>query len=525
MNLERSRNTKRNIAAGVVNQCVSLFLPFLVRSLVIRKMGVEYLGLNSLFSSILQVLNLAELGFGNAMVYNMYRPIAENDKDTVCALLKTYRNIYRIIGAVVLVGGLAVLPLIPRLVREGYPLGINIYILFLIYLANTVISYWMSAYKISLLNAFQRADVVSNVGTVTKLLQNALQIMVLYIAGNYYVYALIIPLCTILNNLFSAYMADRMFQGYVCRGTLNRNIKDSIRQNVIGLTINKVCGTTRNSFDSIFISAYMGLAVSAVYSNYYYVMSAVLMLISVITSSMLAGVGNSIACYDTQKNYADLKKFNFLYMWISGWFTVCIACLMQPFMKIWVGNEYMFGNRTVFMLCSYFYVLKMGDIRAVYSDAVGLWWQNRYRAVAESAINLVLNFLLVRKWGVNGIIMATLVSLFFINFCFGSQIVFKHYFKNGKLWEYFGLHLFYGLVSLVVCFVTYCVCELVHSKGVTGLVLKFVICCILPNCLYLAIYYRTGLYAMAVPWILKVMHLDFRFKILIPKKNTLDKKT
>lgn len=517
MNLERSKNTKRNIVAGLINQCVSLLLPFLIRSLMIRQMGVEYLGLNSLFSSILQVLNLAELGFGSALVYNMYRPIAENDTDTVCALLKAYRNIYRLIGAVIFVIGLVVLPFIPRLVSGDYPVGINIYILFLIYLVNTVISYCMFAYKISLLNAFQRADVVSNAATVTKLLLHTLQIIILLTLKNYYVYVLCMPFCTMLNNLISAYMADRFFQGYVCRGTLSKDIRESIRHNVVGLTIGKLCATSRNSFDSIFISAFMGLRVSAIYSNYYYVMSAVLMIISVITGSMLAGVGNSVACFDAQKNYQDMKKFNFLYMWVSGWCTVCLVCLMQPFMELWVGMEYMFETNTMFLLCVYFYVLKMGDIRAVYSDAAGLWWQNRYRAVAESAANLFLNYLFVRWWGVDGIIMATLISLFFINFCLGSQIVFNQYFKNKKLWEYFGLHAFYALVTMAACLVTYFICGFVHVKGILGLVLKFVICCILPNGLYLAVYYQTKLYAAAVPWILKVMHLESCLKRLIPK--------
>lgn len=522
MNLERSKNTKRNIVAGLVNQCVSLLLPFLTRSLMIRKMGVDYLGLNSLFSSILQVLSLAELGFGSAMVYNMYKPIAENDTDTVCALLKAYRDIYRIIGAVILSAGIAVLPFIPKLIQGACPAGMNLYILFLIYLSNAVISYWMFAYKISLLNAFQRADVVSNAATVTKLLLNVLQIMVLFTVRNYYVYVILIPFCTILNNLISAYMADKLFQGYVCKGVLSKEIKDSIRHNVAGLIIGRLCTVSRNSFDSIFITAFMGLTVSAIYSNYYYVILAVIMMISVITGSMLAGVGNSAACYDTRKNYEDMKKFNFLYMWISGWCTVCLVCLVQPFMEFWVGAEYMFDTKTVFLLCIYFYVLKMGDIRAVYSDAVGLWWQNRYRAVAESAANLILNYLFVKRWGVNGIIMATLISLFLINFCLGSQIVYKHYFKNGKIGEYFGLHIFYGLVTLAACLATYYICGLVRIKGLAGLVLKAVICCILPNCLYLAVYYRTKLYVAAVPWILKVMHLESGLKILIPKNSLRD---
>lgn len=484
---------------------------------MIRQLGVDYLGLNSLFSSILQVLNLAELGFGSAIVYNMYKPIAENDKKTISALLKLYKDVYKVIGIVILAIGIIIIPFIPELIEGEYPRGINIYLLFFIYLINTVISYWLFAYKTSLLNAFQRADIISNIGSITKLILNVSQIVILYTIRDYYAYLLMMPICTVLNNLISAYIVKKEFPEYSCDGILDKNVKDNIKQNVLGLIINKVCSTSRNSFDSIFISAFLGLTASAIYSNYFYIISAVTALMSVILTSMFAGVGNSIACNDVDKNYNDMKKFNFLYMWLSGWCTIAIICLIQPFMKLWTGEALMFDFSVVIMLCLYFYVLKMGDIRWVYSDAAGLWWQSRYRAVAEAVANIVLNYVLVKIFGIKGIILATLISMLIINFILGSQIVFKHYFKNGKIGEYFGLHAVYAVVTTLIGSVTYWVCGFVNlGDGILEFIIKIIICCILPNLLYLIIYYKSKLYETSVPWILKVLHLERVLKIFIP---------
>ena len=187
-----------------------------------------------------------------------------------------------------------------------------------------------------------------------------------------------------------------------------------IKVKVTGLFITKVCHVTRNTFDSIFISAFLGLTLTAIYNNYYYIMHAVLAVFAIVSPSILSGVGNSIITDSQEKNYLDMKKFNFIYMWLAGCCTVCLLCLYQPFTKIAFGKDMMFPFPVVILFCVYFYVLKMGDIRAIYSDACGLWWENRWRNILEALANLVLNFIFGNLWGVYGIISATLISLFFI---------------------------------------------------------------------------------------------------------------
>lgn len=161
--IERTKNATRNIIFGVILKVYQILVPFLMRTAMIYLMGVQYLGLNSLFASVLQVLNLAELGVGSAMIYSMYKPIAEDNNTAICALMKLYRTYYRIIGFIIAAVGLALTPFIPKLISGDVPQGINIYVLYLLNLGATVLSYWLFAYKNSILQAHQRVDVVSKV--------------------------------------------------------------------------------------------------------------------------------------------------------------------------------------------------------------------------------------------------------------------------------------------------------------------------------------------------------------------------
>lgn len=508
MRLDQSKNAKRNIYSGLLSRAVSLVLPFLLRTVMIYYLGSEYLGLNSLFTSILQVLNLSELGFSHAVVYSMYKPIAENNETAICALLNFYRKVYRILGLLIMGVGLALVPFLPNLVSGNIPSGINLYVLYLIYLINTVIGYVLFGYKVALLNAFQRVDIVNNTLSICHTVLYVSQIVIVAVARDYYLSLLVMPICTVLNNVLNAWEVKKRFPQYVCKGTLEASEKNSIKKAIPGLLVNKLCMVSRNSFDSIFISAFLGLQVSAIYGNYYYIMSALMSVMNIFSNSVLAGVGNSQVLDTPEENYNMMKKLNFIYMWIAGWCTICLFCLYQPFMDLWVGKDLMFENGVVALFCVYFYVMEMGVIRGVYSDAAGLWWQNRYRAILESVANLVLNYAFVKLWGIYGIVAATLLSLFVINFLWGSNIVFRHYFKNNKEKEYFLLHLKYALVTLGMLLISAAVCNYLPFTGIALLIFRLLICCILPNVGYFIVYRNSWEYKAAIPWILKKIHLD-----------------
>ena len=502
MKINRTVNATRNITWGIASQIILVGFPFIVRAATIHSLGAEYLGINSLFQSVLQVLSISELGVSSTITYSMYQPIAEDDTDTICALLNFYRKVYIGIGLLILTSGLLICPFIPKIISGTVPDGVNIYLVFLVYLGNSVIGYFFFSYKQSLLNAYQRTDILSINQILTRIFMYSCQIFVLLKFKNYYTYLFFVPLTTLIQNFANSALVDRMFPQYVCRGEISTGLLHKIRLSIPGLVINKLCFISRNSFDNIFISAYLGLTVSAIYANYYYILSSLSSFLGIISSSILAGIGNSIVIESSETNYQMMKKINFIYMWLAGWCAICLLCLYQPFMRIWVGDELCFDFKTVILFVLYFYLLKMGDIRGTYSEAAGLWWENRYRAILESVVNLILNYTLVRFLGIYGIILATLLSLFFINFLWGSNIVFKFYFKNGKASEYFLLHGKYALCTGCIAAVTYMVCSL-KTYGLYGdFLVRGVICVILPNLIYYLVYRKTSEFKIAVPWIL-----------------------
>lgn len=468
---------------------------------MIRHLGVEFLGINGLFSSVLQVLNMAELGFSNAVVFSMYEPIAQNDTKTLCSILKFYRKVYAIIGTIVLTIGLFLIPFLPYFIKGDCPDSVNVYVVYLFFLLNTVLSYFLFSYKNSLLSAYQRMDISSNINTVVHFFVYLAQCIIIAYVKNYYLYLSLAIIATCVVNISTQICTKRLFPNLICDGDVSKDKRNEIVIKVKGLFISKVCGISRNAFDNIFISAFLGLSLTAIYNNYYYIMNGVISLLAVISPAILGGVGNSIVTESPHKNYEDMKKINFIYMWISGWCTCCLLCLFQPFTIVVFGKDYLFSIDIVALLCIYFYVLKMGDIRSVYSDAKGLWWENRYRAAAESIANLVLNFILGKLFGIHGIVIATLISLFLINFCWGSTILYKFYFTDEKVSEYYLSHLLYAIVTLLICLITFSLCSLVHIEGILKFIINSIICVFVPNLFYLIIYLKHPLFKISLKWI------------------------
>lgn len=504
--LDKTRNAKRGIVSGIINKIITLLIPFIVRTLFIRIIGIEYAGLNSLFTSLLQVLNLAELGFASAVVYSMYKPIAERDNETICALLNFYRRVYKVVGTTILGVGAIVLPFVKHFINGAPPSDINIYVVYLVFLLNTCISYLLYGYKTSLLNAYQRTDVINYISSITTLGLNLAYVTILFIFPNYYLYIIFLPIFTILNNLITSRTVDKMFPQYKCKGTITDTMRKSIWKKITGLAIQKVCEMSRDMFSSIFISTFLSLAFVGIYNNYFMIMNAITGMMAIITNSMIGAIGNTVATTTTEENFKILQKFNCMFMWVSTIVATCFFSLLQPFMKIWMGEQYMFGNTTVILLTLYFYVLRMGDIRSIWVSAVGLFWEIRWRAVIEASLNLVLGFTFIRIWGVNGLLFGTLISLFFINFIYSSSITFKYYFGYNRLAPYYMTQLLYLFIVILSCGVVYFSCISIEKACLMQnswikMAERLIISILVSNILLFTFLHRTSDYRLALDWI------------------------
>jgi len=505
MKLEVAKNAKRSIVIGLFNKLIMMIMPFVIRSIINLTLGSQYLGLSSLFSSIIQVLSLTELGFSSAMVYHMYKPIADNDQKQINALLNLYKSAYRIIGIAILALGGIIMAFLPFLVKGSYPEGINIYFLFAIYVINTSISYFLYGYKQSLLVAYQREDINSIINLVVQTAMHICQIALLLVTHNYYLYILCMPLFTVLNNLWMGLMTKKLFPNAIAKGKLDKHTLSGIKQLVAGTFIQRACGVTRNSLDSICVSAFLGLTLTGIYNNYYVIFNGVTTLLGIIGTSLSGGIGNHVAVKTVDENFEELRKIDFLYMNISGISTVCLMCLYQQFMKLWMGDTMLLPFGAVVLMCIYFYVLKMGDMKYLYNTANGLWWKLRWRAIIETILNVVLNILLGKLWGVYGIIAATIISLITINFIWGTTILFKEYFKLDRLFQYYKYQIVYLIVTVVICAITYYISNvLITVEGLMlGFIVKAIVSLTLSVFFYWIIYFKTDIFRQAIKMIKK----------------------
>lgn len=507
--MDKVKNAKRNIYTGIIYKIVSLFMPFVLRTVIIKQLGTQFLGLDSLFTSILQVLNLSELGISTAVIYSMYKPIAENNYKEINAIYGFLKKAYKIIGIVVFLVGIIILPFLKYFIKGNVPVGLNIYILYFIYLVNLAVSYLLYSYKNAILNAYQRVDVSNIISTISRVILYIIQLIVLISFRNFYIYVLILLFSTVLNNILTSMYVDKFFPCIKPCGLLSPIKKSEIKKQVIGIFIGKICIVSRNSFDSIVISSLIGLSATAIYNNYYYIISALISVMAIITNAITAGIGNSVALYNQKKNYSDFKKFNFLYLWIGNWFTCCLLCLYQPFMMLWVGEKYLLPNSTIILFTLYFFVLLMGDIKATYVVATGLWWENKFRAIIESVLNLVLNILLGKIWGINGILIATIVTIVCINYIGSCEILFKHYFSEEKILNFMISSFRYFVATVISSFVCYTIIDNVGFKKLFNIVICVIVLLIIPNIIYFVSLYDLEERRLALNW-LKLLIINKR---------------
>lgn len=507
MNNSRVKNSKRNIISGIIKQMIGLILAFVIRTAILYTLGAEYQGLNGLFTSILHVLNLTDLGFSTAVIFILYKPIAENDTPTICAIINFLKKIYFVIGIVILLIGVSIMPFLPKLVSNGVPEDINLYVLFAIFLANASISYMMFAYKSALLSALQRQDIVNNIYTVTSTIIKIIQLILLLVFRNYYVYILVLPIGTILNNIILQIESKKLFPLFIPKGSIPTDIKNVFNKQIKAVFLGKIGDVARNSFDNIVISALLGLVAVAVYDNYYYIYSAIYGIMGIIINGIMASVGNSIVVESVDKNYDDLLKFNFIFMWIVGWCTICLTCLYQPFMEIWMkGNQVMIlSTLNMLLFCIYFYAINMTYVRSMYLDGNGLFHECRVWFALEALGNLLLNFVLGYFWGITGILLATIITIFLLNFLSRTNVLFKHYFKRSPM-KFYLHHLFYAVITALIALATYYVCSLIPISGILGLASRFTVCLILPNVLYLICYYKNSQFNKAVLFVKRMVH-------------------
>lgn len=502
MKIERTKNAKAGIITGVLNRLVNLGLPFITRTILLYVLGTEYLGLGGLFSSLLSFLALAELGVSNALVYSMYKPIAEGDEDAVCALLALYRKLYRWIGIFILAAGLVCVPFLRHFIKGDVPADVNLYVLYGLYLGNAVCSYFLYAYRGSLLNAHQRTDVDNLINSVIPTVNWFVQTAALLLFRSYYAYVVFLPISTIVTNFVRLYYAKKYFPQYTPKGKVDPELEASIFKKIKALMGAKISTTVLHSSDNLVISAFIGLTMVTIYGNYHYIMNAIGGFLGIVYSAILPGIGNSLVTETTEKNYRDFKKFTLLSQWLVGWCAVCLLCLYQPFMRLWAGEELLLPFSVVILIVIYFVFYQGRKVVVTYKDAAGIWWEDRFRPFVMAGTNLISNLITVQFIGIWGIVLSTILSLL-VSIPWETYTVFKYVFKRSP--KEYALSLVQFLVVLTIaCAITLGVCQ-IASQGIAAILIRGCICVVIPNVIFFLAFRKREEFADAKALLLRVI--------------------
>ena len=501
----RVHNVLRNASYGVLYKLMLTIVPFFMRTVMIYSLGIEYVGLNGLFSSVLQILNLAELGIASAMNFAMYKPIADDDDKKICAILALYKKYYFYIGWVVLGIGLVLVPFLPNLINGEVPSDINVYTLYSFYLVPNVLSYWLFSYRCSLLEAHQRNDIINKINLLLESVKFMLQFAVLIIYRNYYAYIMIQFLAQVVFQFILNVVVKRTYPAYKAQGELSKKDKEVIDQRVKDIITAKLGGVILNSSDTVVISAFLGLSVLAMYQNYYFLISAVIGFIGMAMSGAMASVGNSIVTESREKVYTDFKSVTFMVSWIVCVCTCCFFCLFQPFMEIWVGKDLVMHFSMVIFLCFYFFLFEFNQLINIYKDAAGLWHEDKIRPLVVSLSNLGLNLLLVQFIGIYGVVLSTIGSMLLIGMPWLLHNVFKHLFKRSP-WEYVRRLVMYAVLAAGCCALTHFACTLFEFSRLLNLFARLAVAVSVPSVIYWGLFSKTNEYEKTMEIVKKVLN-------------------
>ena len=496
MKLDFARNTRRNFVAAAVNKVIGLLFPFLNRTIFLWLMGPEYLGLNGLFTSILGVLMLADLGFGTAVVCSMYKPIAEDDRGLVCAYLRFYRTVYRWVGCVIFFGGLCLLPFLRWLVRGDLPPDVDLHILYLIHLVNTSVSYFLFAYRGAVLNAYHRNDVMTNIHTATTVAQYLSVFLILLLTRSYYCYVAATVVFTVVNNLLTVAAARRLFPEIEPRGALPPERRRQVVSDVMSIFMHKVGAVVSNSFDNIVVSAFLGLVAVAAYGNYYYVVTAVTGLVWAVYNSMNAGFGNKVHTESKAANFELFMKANRITLAAVAFCAAVMLALYQPFVRIWTGDspELVRHALTPLLMVLYFCVNQSRQPLLTFKAAASLWREDRWKPIVASAVNLTLNISFVLflpdAYKLDGVILSTIVSYVFVQMPWESHVVFTVFFGRAEARRYWRAQAAFAAAAVLACAAAWGAVQAVPLEGKLGFVADGFVAASVAGAILLCLYRR-----------------------------------
>lgn len=487
----RKENSIKNITIGIAAQIVIALLGFISRKVFLDNLNVAYLGVNGLLTNVLSLLGLLEAGIGGSIVYNLYKPLAENDESKVAALIQLYKKAYRVLAIVILVLSIVLYPIIKGMIT-GKDLIENFNIVYSIFIFKNVLAYLYS-HKWCIINADQKNYILIRVNMVFNIIVTIVKICILVISKSYILFLLIETILTVGESIYKSRIVDKLYP-YIntikdCH--LDEEVKANIRKNVKALFLHNIGGFCVFGTDNLLISKFVGVVSVGIYSNYSMIVGQLVNIIAPILNGVGASIGNLVATESKEKSYTIFKVTYFVNFWIYSVAVIFLFNLLNPFITWWLGSEYLLDYFTVIVILFNCYLSGLRNSIGTFKSKAGIFTQDKYFPLIESAVNLISSIILVRYLGLVGVFIGTTISTLTTVFWNVPRLTYKYVFDKPVI-TYFKKYIFYLILTIITAIITTVLCKtLVTGSGFVSLIVMGIICLIIPNVIYILLFFRT----------------------------------
>lgn len=491
---ERSRTEYSiiNISTGIVGYVINTIIGFICRMVFTRCLTADYLGVNGLFSQVISILSLSELGFGSAITYALYKPIAEKNTETIKSLMRIYKYVYIIVGSIIIIVGLCLLPFIPLFTNNAPNIEENFYIIYIFYLFSTAVSYFFS-YKSALINAYQMNYIVTIVGYIQSVLQCVFQIFILLKFRSYYGYLTIQVIGIILYNIIISIIANRQFP-YLKEKNIKK-LPKSISRKLINNTryafVKKIASICVNNTDNLIISYFQGLITMGQASNYTLLSTTLNTILTQIFNGINSSVGNLNALSSKSKSLQIFNILNFWNLWIFGWGAIGIAVVSNDLIALLFGNTYVLPISISVIIAINFYMVGMQNAVWIYESTLGLFKQGRYISFFTALLNLILSIFLGSYFGLFGIYVATAISRLLTNWWYEPYKLFKYGFEGITSFHFFKRCIFFTFLITISGIICFFICNIIQYNLIIKILFDLMICSIVPNLIFFVFYKKS----------------------------------
>lgn len=489
--MSRAKKSAINIVVNIGYQIFTILMSFITRTIFIHVLGTEYLGINSLFTNILSVLSLAELGIGTAMVYCMYKPLANKDTEKLASLIQYFKVLYIRIACIVFIAGICLIPFLKYIINLESDIP-NITLFYILYILDTVVSY-LCVYKTSILTADQNTYVLKLYRMIFDVIRVILQVFVLLVLKNYIAYIIVQISCSVVNNIFSARYVNKKYS-YINKKVdpIEKQEKALIWKNIKAIFSYKIGGVILNNTDQLLISSLISTKVVGLYSNYYMPINAVMGITSSVFIGLQASIGNLAVESNEKRQYEIFNILNICSFWLYGFFTICFCVLLQDFIKLWIGEKYLLSNSLVYIIsCTYYLTGVLYPIWC-YRETVGLFQHTRNIMIYASALNLIFSVILGKVLGLEGILLATVIARVLTNIWFEPYKLFSIYFKK-NVTNYYIKQIFQVVIIILSVICINKITSFIHIENeLIHFLIKGIICVLISNIMIILCIFRTS---------------------------------